>query len=694
MSIKTEILQALKPNSTLITMVDASGTDTTDVEQAVRFVATPSNIIVSLRDQKLVVSKPSVISLEQFEPTLKALRAVALSPVYNLDFEVKNIGAKNNPKDTTMANKSLDQITESLLGKLYGRTKTSYQKIGEAKIIYKHRVPVNEKHAASRTRNLKSIVIEYKGEKYAYPTIHVDGARALARHLSEGGIIGDLVSEHIVDTSKKFVRLREFVAYAKRNKLINESNEQTLELVKEKMLLIKEDFKRFAVTKQYEQMKQVFEQIRLAELSDDNVNSLKDQFTLKHFEQTLEEVLPLVNNILKEEELSNLSLQEEIVQGVYLTRSPSMSPALQFESAEAHLSYFVSETAKAVDSAKVQRFLNKVSRKIGEGRQLSIFEQDTLKTVMSNIKGKRVAETTTAGGIACAAGGPARDPMNPIKKLVDETNPDLLLADEEEITEWMPGDLGKDEWISRLREFLKLDCAPGTNRCRVRSGTAGSAKAMLRKDPELSKRYDLEFQDPSDVRVVIVDKAKQDSAIGRTTNAPEKPSDMVRPKVAMPKTDPSKWALESQILMENPSAEDHLKSLISDRCNLDQDEMLLIYSTEFQDDVLVVRFSTNKDYDGAEHLLILKNASCKESNGTYVGSVGEIQLNSERFGNCDFNGKLADFGTFVAALAEEGFIQCMQTEIAPAVAAIGGAALRGAATSAASHLVNKVIGDE
>ena len=64
----------------------------------------------------------------------------------------------------------------------------SYQKIGEARIVIKHTEGVNQESAAGRTRSIGKIYIESaEGERFIYPFKHLSGARAMARHVAEGG---------------------------------------------------------------------------------------------------------------------------------------------------------------------------------------------------------------------------------------------------------------------------------------------------------------------------------------------------------------------------------------------------------------------------------------------------------------------------------------------------------------------------
>ena len=49
--------------------------------------------------------------------------------------------------------------------------------------------PVNEEQRGARSRNISSIFVENaEGERFKYPYKHLNGARAMARHVSHGGV--------------------------------------------------------------------------------------------------------------------------------------------------------------------------------------------------------------------------------------------------------------------------------------------------------------------------------------------------------------------------------------------------------------------------------------------------------------------------------------------------------------------------
>ena len=121
---------------------------------------------------------------------LKELRQFARKNL--LTFDTRDIAKSNLEKRDYeyLAQKSGENsMSES---KLFGTSKTSFQDMGEAKIIVKHSAPVNMENPAGRTQRIESIYIESaNGERFRYPHRHLNGARAMARHVANGGTVYD-----------------------------------------------------------------------------------------------------------------------------------------------------------------------------------------------------------------------------------------------------------------------------------------------------------------------------------------------------------------------------------------------------------------------------------------------------------------------------------------------------------------------
>jgi hypothetical protein len=115
---------------------------------------------------------------------------------------------------------AVNNIRESRdISKPYGSTKSSYQQIGNSRLIIRHTDPVNEDKRGSRWRRVKHIFIEnHHGERFKYPLAHIAGARAMARHLANNGVFSDRTGCAIVKMSEDYLDLKRAARHMQRSK--------------------------------------------------------------------------------------------------------------------------------------------------------------------------------------------------------------------------------------------------------------------------------------------------------------------------------------------------------------------------------------------------------------------------------------------------------------------------------------------
>ena len=144
---------------------------------------------------------------------LKELRYFAKRNL--MGFDVRNIGKQQlDKKDyayikTNDTNDTVEDVTES---KLHGSLKTSYQNIGEVRLVIKHSKPVDEEKRGSRTRQIHSLFIENTAkERTKFPFRFLAGARAMAQHVNQGGAQIDELGQHIHEMNQEVIDLKKFV---------------------------------------------------------------------------------------------------------------------------------------------------------------------------------------------------------------------------------------------------------------------------------------------------------------------------------------------------------------------------------------------------------------------------------------------------------------------------------------------------
>lgn len=223
----------------------------------------------------------------------------------NLDKRDYKFLAANRPGEGTM--------TES---KLYGTSRISYQNVDSARIVIKHTENVNHELAAGRTQNIGTIYIESsEGERFKYPYKHLGGARAMARHVSEGGKPFDDFGKHIVGLSEELNKLRKFKNYMGRSAVMAESLAGYMDAVYERITTVKKTIEGLQRKAYYTEAFESFEAPTEIEVPDDIAENWIDQLTIRQFNEELKDVFPyiyrLVSEVTKAKELGPDELVDE-----------------------------------------------------------------------------------------------------------------------------------------------------------------------------------------------------------------------------------------------------------------------------------------------------------------------------------------------------------------------------------------------
>jgi hypothetical protein len=223
----------------------------------------------------------------------------------NLDKRDYKFLAANRPGEGTM--------TES---KLYGTSRISYQNVDNARIVIKHTENVNHELAAGRTQNIGVIYIESsEGERFKYPYKHLGGARAMARHVSEGGKPFDDFGKHIVGLSEELSKLRKFKNYMGRSAVMAESLAGYMDAVYERITTVKKTIEGLQRKSYYTETFESFEAPTDVEVPDDVAENWIDQLTIRQFNEELKDVFPyiyrLVSEVTKAKELGPDDLVDE-----------------------------------------------------------------------------------------------------------------------------------------------------------------------------------------------------------------------------------------------------------------------------------------------------------------------------------------------------------------------------------------------
>ncbi len=231
---------------------------------------------------------------------LKELRMFAKSNMLN--FDTRDITKTNLDKRDYEYLAQENGDTKMSESKLWGTSKTSFQDMGEAKIIVKHSQPVNYAVPAGRTMHIDSIYIENAaGERFRYPHRHLNGARAMATHVANGGTVYDAIGAHISGLSEELSKLRQFKNYTQRNGL-QEALSDISDLVLTRISDIKEQIAKLQRQNYYAEFAEAFKPSRELPIPEETVNTWIDALTIKTFNEELKSVFPFIYRLVDQPE--------------------------------------------------------------------------------------------------------------------------------------------------------------------------------------------------------------------------------------------------------------------------------------------------------------------------------------------------------------------------------------------------------
>ena len=222
--------------------------------------------------------------------------------------DYKNLADVNQTVNTADMSEELNRITHlaglekpAVAEGLTGTSKSSFENLDKTRLIIRHKGKVDETVPGSRSRQISSMYIENAdGERFKYPITHLAGARAMTRHVANGGLPHDEFGQHIVKTSENIAQLASFQRFASNKDQLNDSAGDIIEATKLKLETMRKYVKGISKQKNYESAFENFQPSAIEEMDDETRDSYREKFTLKHFDERVDEVLPLIHDIMKE----------------------------------------------------------------------------------------------------------------------------------------------------------------------------------------------------------------------------------------------------------------------------------------------------------------------------------------------------------------------------------------------------------
>jgi hypothetical protein len=223
-----------------------------------------------------------------------------------LSFDVRDINRSNldlkDIKQQSVSDATYDKeelaIAES---KLYGHgnnRRISFGDVGTHKLIIKHRDQIDPDRHGARARQIEHLFIETPiGERFLLDHNNLHGARATANHLRHGGNIGDEGSQLINEMVKEMASMRHFVRSMKNRTFEDAETSGMVEAAIHRYNEVRNNLKRFQGRQGHELLMNMCGQSQ--DLDEVDVDSLRERFVKKIYDDRFNEALPYVYRAYK-----------------------------------------------------------------------------------------------------------------------------------------------------------------------------------------------------------------------------------------------------------------------------------------------------------------------------------------------------------------------------------------------------------
>jgi len=373
---------------------DAAGKLVIDPSSAERLLVDDPNILLRVDRQN---EELSLSVGENVDDKLRTqIKDIADEFLLNFDFRKFGKKLKAKSEHIDIAQKTVDSMGDVMegFGVMSGSAKTSYQPLDNIKLVVKHRKAVNEETRGARSRNIHSILIQRGDERFKMAENNLKAARAMARHLQMGGEVFDTVGLAITEMAEEQRKLREFVGYVKKSKLVNEDNEQFVKLAVENIQDIKCTLDKLCGSKSYVNAVESVVDRQNVQMLEDDID-IESKFVQTHFDDKVANAVDSIKKSLGRQQAYRESIQRAIRKESFaeLRDMLSESDILDFATPQAKLSYQVSQLGNAAHNDVLRNHLLGISKKLDAGGALDQFEYGTIKSCLLSASEARVKDS-------------------------------------------------------------------------------------------------------------------------------------------------------------------------------------------------------------------------------------------------------------------------------------------------------------
>jgi hypothetical protein len=325
--IANDLFQKLRTQFSPVTIGDEAAEVTSDPMQARFFsfmytenkkeLGPVSISIVNNRSLKVYYNNDMIENMarsSEWYALLKSLRFFAKQNLLSFDardIQKDQLDARDFEFLKTNDGPYKDHEIEIAESAMFGSKRKSMQQFENSKLIVYHKKTVDEEIRGSRSRHIDTIFIESNGERFRFPINYLNGARAMAVHVSEGGMPYDDIGQHILQTVVEMQNLAKFARLTKHHATEDTEAESIRARVIESYNVIKKDIMRMQNVNNYRKFAENFKPSIVAINTD--VAQLQEKFTRKIWNEKMNDLLPSVQRALEPAESVQQALEAETI---------------------------------------------------------------------------------------------------------------------------------------------------------------------------------------------------------------------------------------------------------------------------------------------------------------------------------------------------------------------------------------------
>jgi len=296
-------------------------------------------------------------------------------------------------------------MTES---SMYGSSKSSYRPLEKTMLIIRHNHQVGEDRGArSRSNNINAIFIQNEaGERFKYPTNHLAGARAMQRHVANGGMPYDTAGSAIIQMSEQIKQLSTFKRQVGNVEQLTQEAVGIVDRVGSKLQSLRSTVESISKQGHYQEWREGVESAEanaFSDIDETTIEDYKSKFTVSSFKEDLAQFFPLVYSIMQE--AGDLDLEDYVGEA----KEDDVCPVCDADPCECEKEEKVDEMAEFenwADTIAMERFEDEVEEAVkgqdvsdkswlkSAGKKPSVGSKikDAAKGIKAFAKGDREAE--------------------------------------------------------------------------------------------------------------------------------------------------------------------------------------------------------------------------------------------------------------------------------------------------------------